>query len=252
MSLIIGLLVSCRLASDDSRVNIEDSRKKTSVLSDACNYASYDAKQGYVTGFACYADQLLVDNKIVWEGKPIRFARVEVLRNDNDEILATTQTNAFGYYEVDLSAIDQATGIRSRVVASGTLSVKESAVLGQSGYPYALASDEIEFNRNDSPVLNLVAVNTEVAPAFNILDQFIDAQLYLKNVAGIGDIPTLDAHWYQGNRLGTFYCPARYDGVECEGRDEIYILGLDSDSDAYDDVVLLHEYGHFCTGQVFP
>ncbi|MDH5216998.1 MAG: hypothetical protein OEX19_04840, partial [Gammaproteobacteria bacterium] len=136
-------------------------------------------------------------------------------------------------------------GIRSRVVAMGTLSATESAVLGQSGYPYALASDEIEFNRNESPVLNLVAVNMEVAPAFNILDQFVDAQLYLKNIAGIGEIPFLDAHWYQGNRLGTFYCPARYDGIECEGRDEIYILGLDSDSDAYDDVVLLHEYGHF-------
>lgn len=242
---IIGLLVSCDFASDGARVNIEDSRKKSSVLSDACNYASYDSKRGFVTGYACYADQLLIDEKIVWEGKPIRFARIEILRNDDDEILATAQTTATGYYEVDLSDLTQKTRIRSRVVAAGTLSVTESAVLGQSGYPYALSSDDIEFSSSDSPSVNLAAVSAEVAPVFNILDQFVDAQLYLKNIVGLDDIPFVDAHWFPGNRLGTFYCPARYDGIECEGKDEFYVLGADNDSDAYDDVVLLHEYGHF-------
>ena len=241
------LLSSCRFGSNANTTTIEESRNKSSNLSEACDYASYEARQGFLTGFTCYADQLLVNKEIIWEGKPIRFARVEIL-TDEDQVLAATNTNAYGYYEVDLSDLpDLSIGmkIRSRVLTAGSLSTSESRVLGESGYPYAIASNSIGYNPEESPVADLIAVSAEVAPAYNILDQFVDAQIYLDKVAGVSEIPKLDAIWYPGNNLGTFYCPASYGGIECEGKDEVYILGSVTDSDAYDDVILLHEYAHF-------
>ncbi|MBI3961825.1 MAG: hypothetical protein HY335_03655 [Deinococcus sp.] len=74
--------------------------------------------------------------------------------------------------------------------------------------------------------------------ALNALDALRRANQFLMAAGAQLDLPLLDVNWAPGSTTGTFFSRER----------GAFILGeRSSDSDEYDDPVLIHEYGHFLT-----
>ncbi len=104
--------------------------------------------------------------------------------------------------------------------------------------------------------------------AFNILDQILNANAYLRTKTAAGAAgctpfgaecstftvaPVIYAYWKKGFNPNTYLGKSATNGVSffLRGTNELYILGgingdvLTSDTDHFDNTIILHEYGHF-------
>jgi hypothetical protein len=73
---------------------------------------------------------------------------------------------------------------------------------------------------------------------FNIYDVALDAMDFIASLEGARPAASqsLSLYWAPGSTQGTFYS---------SGSRSIWLLGMSSDSDAWDDSVILHEIGHY-------
>ena len=83
--------------------------------------------------------------------------------------------------------------------------------------------------------MHLIAQVQDRAGAFNILDSVCMGQ---EHVIGYGAArpPLLTCYWEQGSTDGTYYSPTG---------NSLHLLGSTSDTDEFDDAVIIHELGHY-------
>jgi hypothetical protein len=80
----------------------------------------------------------------------------------------------------------------------------------------------------------LVTESSGEAGAFNVFDQLVGCADYIGALGGTPEPVT--AVWQRNSNDGTYYL---------DSENTMYLLGLSSDDDGYDDHVILHEAGHY-------
>ncbi len=174
--------------------------------------------------------------------RPIRFADVEVL--DGSTVLASGATDASGTFTLQVTD-SQTRNLTVRVRSASTrtpglfLTVRQTP---PSGAIFAVAHPVFT---NHAPTANIdftgspvVAVQGAGGDAFNIFDVGLDGLDFVavNNGARPSSSQSLTIYWAQNSADGTFY--------DIFNR-AIFLLGVTSDSDAFDDSVILHEFGHY-------
>lgn len=164
---------------------------------------------------------------------PVRNATVELVSGST--AVLTTTTDATGAYSF---ASPTAGSYYVRVLAqSGTVynaMVKDD----RDQAIYAVKSATMTIAAGEAWTVPLSAGMTGAGPAFNIYDNILKAQSVLQKYSPGTTLPTLIAYWYDGKTTGTYYSMVG-------GTHTLDLLGSPTDSDAYDDSVILHEMGHY-------
>jgi hypothetical protein len=164
--------------------------------------------------------------------KLARGVQVTIINEPNNAIVATTVTDDNGVYTVEF---DGFTNNKTHVLVSATSTVetrpinvrhaKTEVIHGFGGPTFDLQSGTQDV---------LVPESSGVAEAFNIFDNLVDVMDQIPTLfPGRNQLP-VTAFWHEGNNDGTYY----FDNG-------LYLLGEASDSDGYDDTVILHEAGHW-------
>lgn len=198
--------------------------------------------------------------------KPIRYAEVRVL-NSEGVVSQCAQTNSTGDFSFVLPQDSSAYTIQVNSRANN--SYMKATVFDQpeSKQFYSLTISVLtDQNRN---VGNMVASATGnlYAGAFNILDQIAAANDYLRAQVGScsGDItgcpdftvaPKVEVFWRKGFNPGSYYNSGGL-SFYLPDYSRMFILGGingdtdTTDTDHFDNSVIIHEYGHFLEDQVF-
>ena len=199
----------------------------------ACNFR--------VRGTATYEDHAQTTEGLATAtSMPIRFAQVEVRRTDDDVILATGDTKQDGTFDI-LFENDGERGYYVLVKTKQANGVISQKVVNAGGEIYSVRSigsiDEVE--TPDKTDLEIHALREGPGPAFNIFDVGVEANMFLKETLGVVP-PELTWQWTAGE---AGLCAS----VSCyrNSTRTISVLSTADDPDEYDDMVLLHEYGHF-------
>lgn len=183
--------------------------------------------------------------------KPIRNAVIEVVAIDGFKLIGTGVTNASGDFNLTVNNSANRAGIYLRVV-SLTDPANNTKIEIQNNASEKLFLSSVSAGIDDSgsdpftATQNVLATaDARIGGAFNILDVILDTSALIQTAGpcpspNIGCIPPkVTVYWEPGSKEGTFF----NDSV-----DAISILGgggFGGDTDEYDDVVIIHEYGHF-------
>jgi hypothetical protein len=172
--------------------------------------------------------------------RPIRYADVELI-DAASSVLGRAITDTNGSFTMNV--IDSQTrDLRVRALTDSTPSFRAQVRQppNYGGALYAVTSQifaghnpaqDIDFTAN--PVVATSGAGGEV---FNIWDQAADAFDFIASLQGSRPARLLTLYWAAGNDVGTYYQ---------HSTGSIYLYGLSSDSDAWDDTVILHEIGHY-------
>ncbi len=164
---------------------------------------------------------------------PIRYAKVQVMQNG--AVSASAVTDASGNFSV--SSGIAAGSVYVRVVSDAGSPFSAIVQDNRDSSTYSVRSADITAKSGETWTAKLAASVTDVGQVFNIFDNIIKTQDVLKNLSGTA-APLITAYWYSGKTEGTYYS---YSGA----KHIIDLLGKTTDSDAYDDSVILHEMGHY-------
>jgi len=176
------------------------------------------------------------------EFKSVRYAVVDLV-DVQGNVVDTTATDENGGYRLSGSGVD----LYVRVLSMSTQDAgSELEVSDYSGNVYAVSQP---LTRGGDNQLDFkLAYQERIAGAFNILDVYTNASLFVSGLSS-NPLPTLKAHWQPGsNRYGTYFCQANYVTASCPQGNGIYLYGgsgSGGDTDEYDDDVLYHEYAHY-------
>jgi hypothetical protein len=171
---------------------------------------------------------------------PIRFAKVEVKRAADDVTLAEGSTRQDGSFDLRF-ANDGPKGYVVVVMARQDDAMLKQLVTDDAGRTYAVRSGPIDESvEPDRMGLAVEARADGPAPAFNVFDVGVLGASLVRSVHGTTP-PLLTWVWTRG-RKGL--CAGN---VSCyfKASKTISVLSIPADPDEYDDLVLLHEYGHY-------
>ncbi|MBA2544889.1 MAG: hypothetical protein H0V17_34925 [Deltaproteobacteria bacterium] len=187
-----------------------------------------------VTGAVSYEDRPQGNSGALGQlaPKPARGVQVAVVAESNGAVIAMTVADDAGAYSL---VFDGFTGQKVHILAATTstvatrpINVRHAAnekIHGFGGPTFDLASSEQNV---------LVTEASGLGEAFNIFDVLIDVHDQIPTLFPGRSPSIVDAFWHEGNTNGTYY----FDNG-------LYLLGESSDSDGYDDTVILHEAGHW-------
>jgi len=169
---------------------------------------------------------------------PVRYAQVKVVRDFDDEILATGATDASGKYEISFVNSDtEHPGYYVIVFAKQETTTLKQEVqdFSREVYTFKTATVVNELQTPEKEDFNIAINKANNAGAMNIFDVGVRCNDYAR-VNG-GKVPEkLTFLWQQNGASGSYYSSSKK---------EIVLLGKVSDPDEYDDLVIGHEYGHF-------
>lgn len=241
-----------------------------------CSTVQAVANPVTITGTAAFQWRNSFGNLIVGglgaiEGttKPIRHAEVRA-KNSAGTVVQCGETDASGAFTLD---IPKDTG-------TYTIEVNSRAL---NDYAKVSVLNKPEFNQFYSITTTVASsastsVGTMTAPAstsanviagaFNILDQIVAANAYLKSKVGTGlcsskgctelnVAPKVSAYWVSGFNPGSYVSVSSGLSFYLPGYSRLFILGgingntTESDTDHFDNSIILHEFGHFLEDQVF-
>ena len=194
--------------------------------------ATYDDYAQTTTGLATTATK-----------KPIRFCKVEVKRASDDVTLGEGDTKQDGTFDVSFQNDDAATDpcYYVLVMADQDSAFVKQQVENGSGDIYTVRAPATGgFWEMDKQDVKVEAALTTGAPAFNIFDMGILGAALIKKTVGANP-PQLTWEWTAGQQGSCGSDVSCYMG----GSSKISVLGIAADKDEYDDLVLLHEYGHY-------
>ncbi len=236
-----------------------DTMKATAILGVVSAFPGN--KSLTVSGKAFYEDKPYTEAGFTGELPltPIRKAAVNLVAIDGFKTIQSGQTDENGLYR--FFNVDNSTrrgGVYIEVLTktaenSGHLieirdDVLNRSVMAITGFSFNdSASDSFEFP-------NLVARASQIGGAFNSMDLFLRGEEFIQQGGSCPApnttcfAPLLTAYWKNG-----FTDPEGATSYNREGQiHSIFISGgklvdgvVTGDSDAYDDTILLHEYGHF-------
>lgn len=123
---------------------------------------------------------------------------------------------------------------------------------------YSLQTTVNASANNASIALMAPASGSTLGAAFNILDQFHDANDYLRaQVGGFTVAPKVVGYWELGYNPNGYFGSDNGLSFYLPGYSRLFILGglhgdvNNSDTDHFDNSVILHEYGHFLEDSMF-
>lgn len=173
---------------------------------------------------------------------PIRGARVEVYNPLNDASFAVATTDDNGRYRVPGPA-PETTGYRVRVLS---MELRDGVMVADNTNDGAIYSVETVLGAAQPSLLIASEIDRD-SGAFNILEVIRGANEFLLELDANLELPSLAIFWNQrntntpgnpalGNVGGTYFDT---------GRNTAFVLGdRQSDSDEFDDSVIVHEYAH--------
>ena len=195
-------------------------------------FAPERATERHVTGTVTYADRPYDAEGFTGDRPqlPARFVVVEAVRALDEVAVADTVTDATGAFELVWAA--QPGDHRVRARAHVRVEGFEARVRGRDdGAVYAVEGPVVD----DAPVTLVAGAEDAVAGAFNIAD--VTGEAFRAIAPHVpGPSPPLDYRWSPGQPFG---CGSCYLG------DLIQLGGGLEDTDEFDDVVILHEFGHY-------
>lgn len=169
---------------------------------------------------------------------PIRNARVEIVERATGKILSVTETDENGNF---LAAVPERSGLTIQVL-SRLRSAEVKVLDNMAGNRlYAIRKDF------DDPQDSLVIVDTSrISGAFNILDAIQRANALVAQANPQLIPPPITIYWSERNNAAVL---SRLTGMETTffnlATNTAYVLGdRNTDSDEFDDSVILHEYAH--------
>ncbi|MBE8221874.1 MAG: hypothetical protein HAW60_04005 [Bdellovibrionales bacterium] len=203
------------------------------------------------------------------EDKNIRYADYRVL-NSSGKIVHCGNTSGDGEFNFTLNkSSDYSLIIYSYILKPNTDVANINVAVMNSpseGLPYFVKKSFSTDNSGRSKSLNLTAtlpendntkLNTNNSGAFNILDQIVESNLFLKQNVGSNFTNTtpLEVYWKSGLNPGSYVdgetAPAVSFFLKNNNHSRIFILGGMngdtgvSDTDEFDNSVIIHEYSHF-------
>lgn len=195
-----------------------------------------------ISGAAAYEDRTYTPTGFTagpYPFAPIREAEVDLVRAGDGFILASTVTSATGAFSFPDIADGESVFARiysRRAGASIRVEVRDNPISGAL-YAGATASIVTAAGPDSFPPLNL-SITGGGGAVFNIFDAAVKSFQYMAtvDVTPPGVMPLLRIYWEPGSANGTYFSP---------GENAVYLLGLASDPDEFDDDVILHEIGHW-------
>ena len=202
---------------------------------------------------------------------PIRFAEVSV-RDGGQNIVQCAETDASGNFSFQLPA-NSGNYTVSVSPRSNNANLQAYVVDAPSTNQTYFVSTTVGTTSASTGVkLIASAKNTLEGGAFNILDQLLRANIFLRNYTsaaqGCGAAaypdctpfsvgPMVTVYWKKGLNPGTYQGLSSSSGISfyIPGKAQLYIMGgingdVDySDTDHFDNSVIIHEYGHFMEDQ---
>ena len=205
--------------------------------------------------------------------KPIRGATVQLIDAATSAVLATTQSEASGDYS--FANIDADTVVRLRIRAelkktTGTsrwdVEVRDNYDLSAnppalgSRPLYVVESDDFDTGLEGVAGKNMTAqtgwdgasyAGDRSAAPFSILDSIYTAMTFIESVDPNVFFPPLDAFWSVNNTSATTSVNGTDNGelggsFYSVGADRLFLVGeAASDTDEFDDHVIVHEWGHY-------
>ena len=178
------------------------------------------------------------------QNKAVRFADIEIINSSDSSIVTSTSTDENGNYSVTI--FPSSSNIYVRCLTSTSVGYSKGTkaynieVVNGNGSIYSVVSDGFSAALSGTYSKNLTAsLDSGAGGPFNILDSLIDGTEFIVAKNGGFTSKKVKAIWYDGNKDGTYYSTATND---------LYFLGKSTDSDSYDDIVILHEFGHWVAG----
>ncbi|HYR43084.1 MAG TPA: DUF5719 family protein [Terriglobia bacterium] len=172
---------------------------------------------------------------------PVRNARVEVLSRSTQSIVAVSETDQLGRFNVP---VPLEASLTVRVVSGMRFSNLRVADNTNLNALYAISSD-IDGRQANASVL--VADTSRVSGAFNILEMVQRANETIRMADPTIDPPPVTIFWSTKNTRRTGNVAQGFIGTSFfnVANNTAYILGdRNADSDEFDDSVIVHEYGH--------
>lgn len=180
---------------------------------------------------------------------PIRGARIDVLRDSDESILASTTSDDNGAYSVTWSGSNL---VRVRVYSE--VAVPPIAVVDNTQGKALYALDSGIVNLSLTTAADVLAASgwdgsevrgVRAAGPFAILDSVYEAATQFLAERSI-EFPALTINWSVDNRPESGSIADGAIGTSFWNGTELFILGkLDVDTDEYDSDVIVHEWGHY-------
>jgi hypothetical protein len=176
----------------------------------------------------------------------VRQAAVQVVRCSDSAVLGSDTSAGNGAFSVTASNTGPL-GVYVRVLAQVDSTNFDVTVRDQTaGALYALRSTA--FDERSPPALNLSASSADIGAVFNILDQALIAVAYVDAaVALAAPLTPLTMVWEADTTNTTAFFPS-------PTAPKIEVLDQPGaafpDTDGYDDMVILHELGHYLADQL--
>lgn len=196
-----------------------------------------------VRGKAVYEDFAQTDSGLATTSTmlPIRFARVEVHRASDGLVLQKGDTKQDGTFDLTFKNNGEP-GYYVEVKADQQNGIVSQYVVDKNEQIYKVRS-EGTFDEEQTPDRTDVLIEAPAngaGPAFNIFDVGVEAAATMRLVTGSRP-PRLKWWWQRDDKGLCDVVASCYSKV----KSRISVCSDPSDRDEYDDLVLLHEYGHF-------
>lgn len=251
---LVLLLILATSCSDIVKVSKSNEIPESSYCTTSANPATFYT----ITGAAQYKRRKFTANglgSIDATNFPIRRAEVQVL-NAAGTIVQCTETSATGTFSFKIP--DDGAAYTVKVLSRSFNQYNKASVLTDptNNTPYFISGTFAADSSKAIPTLTAQATDADLkGAAFNILDQIYKAHNYLLN--NTGGTFTVDkkiqAYWSKGVNPVTYFGGDADSGVSfyIPGSNQLYILGgvngdiTVSDTDHFDNSVIVHEFGHF-------
>lgn len=220
-----------------------------------------------VTGNALYEFRIDGNQGIDPTPNPIRFAEVQVLNSAGGLVQCGT-TSSTGTFSVKVPKTTANHTVRVYSKINNPLTKISVYNNPFDRVIHSITSSSFQPSA-DRDIGSIVATAATAGPlkggAFNILDKMLAANLYLKSetegcstsisacVPFTGN-PQLSVFWDKGVDPGTYF-GITAGSFYIQGYSELYLLGgssgdvANSDTDHFDNTIIVHEYGHFIEEQ---
>ena len=199
--------------------------------------------------------------------RPIRHAEVRIT-NSSGDVVQCTETNASGAFSYTLPKGD---GVFTMSVNSRSNNTYLKATVfnaPEQNVIYGIKQNVVATADQNLGTLNAAANGDVLGGAFNILDQLLNANDFLRSKVGncsssfsscpnFSVAPKVSVYWEAGFNPGSYFAGTGPLSFYLPGYSRLFILGgvngdvNSSDTDHFDNSVVLHEFGHFLEDAVF-
>ena len=204
-----------------------------------------------------YSEQGLTGEQII---KPVRYGLVEIVREVDGSVLATTYTDRNGSYCIDVPQIKSFPTVYPRVASLTDPDQFKIVVTSDNVDLYSRPGTAFDAStpgsyKRDIPLPLFVRLPGNVdyafSGAFNVMDVLTTGAEKAVELTGQAPSDTLFGVWRPGTFFGSGTFGTYFGGDEQTNNAFIVLSGGDGggadfgDHDEYDDDVILHEFGHF-------